>query len=159
VKAYIRLPAYAAVQGEVEDRRHDERDHAEEQHRRRVGGRRPVKFLRAPAEPADEEREAEHEQQVADDAPGDRRLHQRDVSAPQRDDRDDQFRGVAECRVEKTAEGRTRPTCELLRAEADDAGERHQRRSRRDEHPRRSVRNPRQDPGDRSGNQQDVERR
>jgi hypothetical protein len=38
-----------------------------------------MKLLRAPSQSADEERKSQHEQQVADDAAGDRRLDQLDV--------------------------------------------------------------------------------
>ena len=62
-----------------------------------------VELLRAAAEAADEERQAEHEQQVADDAAGDRGLDQLDVPVAQRDDRDDQLGGVAEGGVEEAA--------------------------------------------------------
>ena len=55
----------------------------------------------------------------------------------QRDDRDDQLGGVAERRVEETAQRRARPARQLLGAEADQAGERNQRRGGREEDPRR----------------------
>ena len=62
-----------------------------------------MKLLRRAAEAADEERQPEHQQQVADDAAGDRGLDQLDVALAQRDDRDDQLGGVAEGRVEEAA--------------------------------------------------------
>ena len=75
----------------------------EKQHGRRIGGRGAMKLLRAPSQSADEKRQPEHEQQVADDAAGDRRLDQLDMPFVQRDERDDQFRRVAEGGVQKAA--------------------------------------------------------
>src|SRR6476646_10688012 len=118
-----------------------------------------MKLLHPPAEAADEKRQAEHEQQVADDAAGDRRLDQFDVSVAQCDDRDDQLRGVAERGVEKTAPRRAGTARQLLRAEANQAGERDQRRRRGHEEPRRLRRDHRQDPGYGGEQQQDVDRR
>ena len=58
--------------------------------------------------PPTKTRQAEHQQQVADDAAGDRRLDELDVALTQRDDGDDQLRRVAERGVEKPAEHRSR---------------------------------------------------
>ena len=66
-----RLRAERAVEREVEHRGHHERDDAEKQHRRGVGGGGAMKRLRAAPQSADEEREAEHQEQIADDAAGD----------------------------------------------------------------------------------------
>ena len=63
-----------------------------------------VEPLRAVPEPADEARGAEDQQQVADDAAGDRGLDDLDVVGAQRDERDDQLRGVAERGVEQAAQ-------------------------------------------------------
>src|SRR5437870_9481283 len=79
------------------------------------------------------------------------------MTADERDDRDDQLGGVAERRVQKTAERRTRSRGELFGAEADDAGQRHERDRRRDEHPRRLRQHGIDDPTDRRGNREEVQ--
>src|SRR5262245_18210815 len=127
----------AAVEREVEYSRHHQRDDGEKQQRRRVGCRRAMELLRPPPEAADEEREAEHEQQVPDDAAGDRRLDERHVTVAEGNERDDQLRGVAERRVQEPAKRGTRSQRELLRAETDEAGERDERERGGEEYPRR----------------------
>ena len=57
----------------------------------------------------------------------------------QRDDGDDELGGVAEGGVEETAPRRAGAERELLSAEADEAGERNQRRGGGDEDPRRRT--------------------
>jgi hypothetical protein len=152
-----RLSIEAAVQREIEHRRHDQRHHGEEQHHCGVARGGTVEGLASPPEPADEEAQAEHQQQVADDAPGDRGLDQLDVPFVQRDDRDDQLRGVAEGGVQEPTKGRPRLARQLLGADADDAGERHQRQRGQHEHPGRAATGPRQHPRGRCGDQQQVE--
>ena len=147
----------AAEQRQIEHRRHDERDDREKEHDRGVGGRRAVERLGPAAETADETRQAEHQQQVADDAAGDGRFDEADVALMERDDGDDQLRRVAERRVEKAAQHRTGPARELLGAQADHAGQRHERDGRRQEDPRRAGRDDDQHPAHRRGDGQEVE--
>jgi hypothetical protein len=127
-----------AVDREIEHRGHRQRDDREKEQGGGVGRRGPIEFLRAASEAADEERCAEHQQQVADDAAGNRGFDQADAPVVERDDRDDQLGGVAERRVEKSPERRTGPACELLGAEADQARQRHERDRGGDEDPRRA---------------------
>ena len=72
---------------------------------------------------AEEEREAEHEQQVPDDAAGNRRLDQFDVSLAERDDRDDELGGVAERGVEEAAQCGAGAFGEFLGSEPNHAGQ------------------------------------
>src|SRR5206468_839394 len=75
----------------------------------------------------------------------------------ERDQRDDQLGGVAECGVQKAAPGGTGTPCQLFGAEADQAGERYQRQSGRDEHPGRRGRQHPERPRYGRGGQQEVE--
>jgi hypothetical protein len=65
-------------------------------------------------QPPDVAGEAEHQEQVADDAPRNRGLDDLCVMRAKRDDRDDQLGGVAECRVEKAAERRSGSARQML---------------------------------------------
>src|SRR5436189_216796 len=106
---------------------------------------------------ADEERKAEHEEKIPDDAAGDRRLDELDVSFAERDDGDDELRGVAERRVEKAAECGPEAPREAFSAAADQSRERHERCRRGDEDPRRLVVHRLDRPGGGNGNEQQVE--
>ena len=66
------------------------------------------------AQAAGECRRAEHEQQIADDRPGERRLHDGREPFRQYHQRDNQLGRVAEGRVEKSAEACAGVCCELL---------------------------------------------
>src|SRR4051812_6593130 len=86
----------------------------------------PVESLRAELQAANEEARAEHEEDIAEDAPRQRRLDRRREARPERDDGDDQFGGVAERRVEKPTETRPRVECNLLRSTTKKTRERDQ---------------------------------
>src|SRR6516225_3248400 len=81
---------------DLKKRRHDERYHGEKQHRRVRAHGGAAKAERFAAETPYERRESEHEQQVADDAPGDRSFHHLAVSAPECNEADHEFSDVAE---------------------------------------------------------------
>ena len=82
---------------------------------------------------AGEEREAEHEQQVADDGAGQRAAHDLRQPLVHRDQRDDQLRRVAERRVEEAADPRPGVLRRVLGRLADQPGERDQRDRREHE--------------------------
>ena len=93
----------------------------------RLGRRRGlVEDLLLAPDPADEHREAEHEQQVAQDRADDRGLHDLLKSLGEEEEGDDQLGGVAEGDVEEAADARPGLRCQLLGREA------HQRRRRDD---------------------------
>ena len=75
----------------------------------------------------------EHEQQVADDRAGQRRLDDLDQPGLQREERDDQLGDVAERRVEDAADLRAGQRAESLGREADDPGQTEDRDRRDDE--------------------------
>ncbi len=69
------------------------------------------------------DRQAENEQQVAENAAGDRRLHQVDEASLQRHDRDDELGGVAEGGVEQATERRAGAGGDLFGCLAHEPGE------------------------------------
>ena len=96
------------------------------------------------AQPADQHARAEHEQQVADDRAGQRRLHDLDQAGLQREERDDQLGDVAERGVEDPADLRAGQRPEPLGGQPDDPGEPEDRGRRHDEdHGLVGVRRPR----------------
>ena len=101
-----------------------------------VPGRRAVELLRAVLEAADDAGQPEDEQQVADDAAGDRGLDDRGVMRAQRGDGDDQFGGVAERGVEEAAERRSGALGEVV------GGARRSGRRRESSETRRDARTP-----------------
>ena len=66
---------------------------------------------------------AQHQQQVADDRPGDRRLDDLELPGGEREERDDELRDIAEGGVEHTAHLGTGERPETLRRGAHDIGE------------------------------------
>ena len=130
----------AAVQRQIEHRRHHERHDGEEQHGRGVRRRRSMKFLGSPSQAAGKKRQAEYEQEVADDAARNGGFDERDVSIMERDNRDDQFRGIPERGVEQSTERGAGSMREMFRAEADQSGERNERHRGRQKYPGRSRR-------------------
>ena len=82
---------------------------------------------------ARDQREPEDQQQVAEDAAGDRRLHQLDQPRPQRHDRDDQLGGVAEGGVEEAADRRAGAMGQVLGGLAHVAGQRQHAEAGREE--------------------------
>ena len=77
-----------------------EAGHRQREHRGTHSRRGSIESENRRLEPAGHQREAEDEQQVAQDASGDGCLDQVDQSGAERHDRDDQLRGVPEGRVE-----------------------------------------------------------
>ena len=82
-----------------------------------------------------QQREPEDEQQVAQNAAGDRRLHQLDQAGAQRHDRDDQLGGVAERRVEQAADRGAGPMRQVLGRLAHVARQREHPEAGDEEHP------------------------
>ena len=82
---------------------------------------------------ADEEREAEDEQDVADDAPRQRAAHDLGQPLVDREQRDDQLRRVAEGRVQESADARAGVMRGVLGRLADQPGERDERERGEDE--------------------------
>src|SRR5512132_3275892 len=82
---------------------------------------------------ADEEREAENEQDVADDASGQRAADDLGQPLVDRQQRDDQLGRVAEGRVQEPADARAGVVGRVLRRLADQPGERDERKCRQDE--------------------------
>ena len=76
-----------------------------------------MEFLRGASEAADKKGRTENQQQISDDAAGDRGFDEFDVSAVERDDGDNQFRRVAERGVEEAAEARAGPMRQFLGAQ------------------------------------------
>ena len=125
--------------------------------RRRVGGRSTVELLRALAKSSQKEREAEHEQQIADDAACDRRLDQFDVTLVKGDNRNDELCGVSEGCVEEPTERWTRSLGKLLGPETNDTSERDQRGGGREEDPLRPWRAHRKPPRNRREDDEEID--
>ena len=87
---------------------------------------------------AGQQARAQHQQQVADDRAGDRRLDQIEQSGADGEDRDDQLGGVAEGSVEQAAQARAGVMRQLLGPLADEAGERDEADSGEDKDDRRA---------------------
>ena len=100
-------------------------------------GTRAVELELRPGGAAGDEGEPEDEQQVAEDAAGDRRLHQLDQPRAERHDRDDELGRVAERRVEQAPDGRTGAVGQVLGRLAHVARERQHPQARGEEHPHR----------------------
>ena len=113
------------------DRRNQEQQHGQEHERQLAQQRTAVE--RAPAVRPGGERDAQHQQQVRDDAPGQRPAH--DIRQPVGDGEqgDDQLGRVAEARVQETADARPGVFPRVFGRLADQPRQRHQRRSREDE--------------------------
>lgn len=101
--------------------------------------------------------EKPNQEQVADDAAGNRGLHQFHMPLVERDDRDDELGRVAEGGIEEAAECRTRPIGEFLGAEPDDSGQRDERDRRGKEDPRRAGQRHAEHPGDRREGDEEIE--
>ena len=117
----------------VEERREDQSDDRERQHRgAHPGGGAVEPDLRA-AEARGDERQAQDEEQVAQDAAGNGCLDQIHEAGAQRHDRDDELRRVAERRVEQSADGGSGLGREVLGGLAHVAGERQHAEAGEDE--------------------------
>ena len=115
--------ALARAAGEREDRGHEQADKGDDEQCGVGAGDLPAERLRAVAQPADQHAGPEHEQQVADDRAGERRLDDLDEAGLQREEGDDQLGDVAEGRVEDAADLRPGQRPEALRREADGPGQ------------------------------------
>ena len=88
----------------MKQRRNDESDRAQEKERGAQLGRRPVEDLLAEFQAAEQRAQPEDEEDVPDDRARERRLHQVVQARPEGEDRDDEFRGVPERRVQQPSE-------------------------------------------------------
>ena len=113
----------ARAAGKREDRGHEQADKGDDEQCGVGAGDLPAERLRAVAQPADQHAGPEHEQQVADDRAGERRLHDLDEAGLQREEGDDQLGDVAEGRVEDAADLRPGQRPEALRGKADGPGQ------------------------------------
>ena len=98
----------------VKNGRNEERDGAQPERGRRDARRGLIKSLLRMAHATDENRRAEHEQKVADDRSSDGRFDDAGQPFAQRDQRDDQLRGIAKGRIQKAADARTRARGQLF---------------------------------------------
>ena len=110
------------------------------------------------ADSAGDQREAEHEQQVADHRAGERAAHDLGQALVNGDERDDQLRRVPEGRVQEAADARPRVLGCVLGRLSDQPRERNQRQRGEHEFERRiEVRDVVQQDDDRSERKQCVE--
>ena len=101
-----------------------------------------VEFLAPVPQTAEVTRQAEHQQQVADDAARNRGLDDFGAAGPKRHDCDDQFRGIAERGVEESAERRTRPPRQVFRRRSNQSRRGDEGNGGEHEHPDRDARLP-----------------
>ena len=125
--------------GERRDRHRRRGEHGQ---RRDQPGAARVEALGAVLQPADDERDTEHEHAVREDRTDQRRLDDLDEPLVQREQRDEELRQVAERRLDDAGAAGTEPRAQLLGRGADQAGERGERRGRDDE--RRTSSKPRE---------------
>ena len=95
--------------------------------------------LAAVAQPADHERQAEHQQDVAEDRPDDRCLDHLGQPGPQREDADEQLGQVSQRTLHDAGRAGAQPVGDLFHASADQSGERCQRQPGDDERRGRIV--------------------
>ena len=132
----------AVVAAEREQRRHQQAGDRQHERGRVHRGRAGVVLLLLVLQPAEEEGEAQHEQQVPQDRAGQRCLHDLDLAFEEQEDRDDQLGDVAERGVDQSAEARTDVQRQLLGGAADQSRERQDRAGRRRGRSRGRVRPP-----------------
>ena len=106
--------------------------------------------------PGRHQRQAENQQEVAENAADDGGLDQLDEAGLERDDRDDQFRRVAEGRVEQAADGGAGTLREMFGGFAEVLGERQDGQAGHDEHERRIGALPREPDAGRHRREQEV---
>jgi hypothetical protein len=106
---------------------------------------------------AEEEREAEHEQEVADDATRQRTSHDLFETLVDGEERDDQLRRVTKGRVQEAADSWAGVVSGVLRRVSDQPGERDEREGRHDEEGRLSDANAVEDDDERPEREQRVE--
>ena len=117
------------VAAPARDRRDQEEQDCERDQPERDHARLPVELPPA----AEGEREAEDEEEVADDATGQRAAHDLRQPVVDGEERDDQLGRVAEGRVEEAADSRARVVGRVLGRLADQPGERDERERREHE--------------------------
>ena len=111
------MPLGIAVQ--AGDRRHEKGEHGDDHQSELRQERTPVDSAAA-----GDHRQPEYEQQVGDDRARDRATDDVRESVPDREDGDDQLRGVAKARVQEPADSRPRVLGKLLGRLAYDPGKR-----------------------------------
>src|SRR5512132_501446 len=119
--------------------------------------RRQARLAVDRAAAAEDEGEAEHEQEVADDAAGQRPAHDLGEAVGDREEGDDQLGRVPEGCVQEASDSRPRVVRGVLGRLADHPGERDQRRSRDDEEEDVARAGPVEDHDERSHPQQRVQ--
>ncbi len=115
----------------MEYRGDHEPNRAEQQHGRSQPSGGAIEALNREAQPADERRCAEDEQDVADDRTGERRLDQVRESLAERHHTDDELGGVPERRVQQAADAAAEVLREDFSRVADERRKRQDRERRR----------------------------
>ena len=111
----------------VRQRRHRHRRRREQRERRDHSRPAGVELLRPVAQPADDERDPEHEHAVREDRADERRLDDVDEALAEREERDEELGQVAERGLDDARAARAEPGAELLGRGADEPGERGER--------------------------------
>ncbi len=134
------LDAQAAFAGEgfaarqvMVSRGRQQRSGGEQQHGSLAAGRCGVERLRRMTKAAGEQRDPEHQQEIADDRTRDRGLDDADEPAAKRRERDDHLGGVAERGVQQAADAGAGSLREPFRRSPEPGGKRHDRQASRDE--------------------------
>ena len=117
------------VEGVCERRNREDR-RTEHRQRRDHSRARRIEVLCAVADPAYEERDPEHEYAVRDHRADERRLHDADQTSVQREQRDEEFGEVSECRLHDTSRRRAHAPAELLGGATDETCKQRNRRGR-----------------------------
>jgi hypothetical protein len=121
----------------IERARDAEADRRDQHHRAVEPGHAGVVFLHVVPKAAEKECGTHGEHQVGENRADDRRAHHVEEAGPERYERDDQFRGIAEGRVEQATDGVARARRELLGREHDQSRNREDRQRCREEEYRR----------------------
>ena len=114
-------------------RRHKQGDGGEEQQARLKSGAYPIELLLVMAQSTDQESSAEHEQRVAHNGSGNRRLDQEVLSGLQGSQRNDEFGQVAKCGVEQSANRFAGLVSDRFRRSAEQGCERNNGKDRQQE--------------------------
>ena len=128
--------AQLAIHGEVEDRRHHQRGHRNHEHGAVHGRCSPGKTQKIPLRSAHHNAEAQHQQQVSNDAAGKRGFDYLDMSIVQGKQGNDEFSCVSQAGIKKSAHGRPGVCRQRTGAFPQHTSHRRngQRRSRKNEH-------------------------
>ena len=146
--------AGAVRRAETEDRRHDEAERADHEHRCADPQSPRVKMLLAMPHPTGDERQTEADEQVGENGPCQRGLHHSGKAMGEGDATDDQLGQVVQRRVEQPADRGPKFRREPLRGGAHDADEREDRDERCTEHDRRMGIGPFEGDGQRHRDEQ-----